>query len=147
MSAMRKARRRCCRYCGVGAMALLMLSCVGRGVTLKSSATDHLQTIVLTDSMRVDTIDFGRVRAGEVVERTVALENKGVAPLVIVTTDTSCGCLELDYVREPISAGEKSVAKMTFYSSGYNYFVPRAFYIVTSATMGPKKIIVTADME
>ena len=87
------------------------------------------------------------IAAGEVVERSFALVNEGEAPVVVVTTDTSCGCLELDYSKEPIRSGNKSVARLTFYSSGYTYFVPRAFYIVSTASIAPKKLVVVAEME
>ena len=126
---------------------LLLLSCGGQKRAKEGSRSDHRQIISLVDTLRVDTVHFGRVRAGEVVERTFMFSNPSSAPVVIVTTDTSCGCLKMDYSREPLAAGTKTEAKMTFYSSGYNYFVPRAFYIVTSASMAPKKIVVTADME
>ena len=99
------------------------------------------------DTLRTDTLNFGKVRAGEVVERTFFLSNTSEAPVLIVTTDTSCGCLEMEYPREPIVAGGSVNAKMTFYSSGYNYFPPRAFYIVTTLSHTPKKLVVVADME
>ena len=126
---------------------LLLLSCGGQKRAKVSVHTDHRQVVSLVDTLRADTLHFGKVRAGEVVERTLLLANPSTAPVVIVTTDTSCGCLKMDYSREPLSAGEKTEATMTFYSSGYNYFVPRAFYIVTSASLAPKKLVVTADME
>lgn len=129
------------------AFALSLSSCGGRSVRRTLAATDKRQAISLVDTLRTDTLDFGRVRAGEIVEREFLLTNPSETPVVVVTTDTSCGCLQMDYSREPLMAGESAVAKMTFYSSGYNYFVPRAFYIVTSASHAPKKILVTAEME
>lgn len=128
-------------------LALLAGGCRGRGTKSKSLPIDALQCITLSDSLRVDTLDFGKVRSGEILERKIALHNASSAPILIVTTDTSCGCLELDYQRKPLEAGEKAEATMRFFSSGYNYFVPRAFYIVTSASMAPKKLIVTADIQ
>lgn len=129
------------------AFAFLLLSCGGRKRVSADSVTDRRQVVSLVDTLACDTLDFGKVRAGEVVERSFVLSNPSEAPLIIVTTDTSCGCLKLEYERKPISAGDRSEATMIFYSSGYNYFVPRAFYITTSASLMPKKIIVTADME
>lgn len=131
--------------------ALLVCGMCGCGHRTARKATkpnlDAVQCVSLSDSLRVDTLDFGVVKAGEVVERTFALLNESSSPVLIVTTDTSCGCLELDYAREPIAAGAKVAATMRFFSSGYNYFPPRAFYIVSSASLGPKKLVVTATME
>ncbi|MBO7197340.1 MAG: DUF1573 domain-containing protein [Tidjanibacter sp.] len=142
-----KVLRRCYPVLVV-AFAVLLMGCGGRpSRKAQGVSPDLLQAISLSDSLRVDTIDFGKVRAGEVVERSFALVNEGEAPVVVVTTDTSCGCLELDYSKEPIRSGKKSVARLTFYSSGYTYFVPRAFYIVSTASLAPKKLVVVAEME
>lgn len=129
------------------AFAFCAVSCGGGGKAKRTVHVTNRQTISLLDTLRADTLDFGKVRAGEVVEREFLLSNPSTAPLLIVTTDTSCGCLKMEYSREPITAEGTTTAKMTFYSSGYNYFPPRAFYIVTSASHTPKKLVVIADME
>lgn len=96
----------------------------------------------------VDTINFGRVRSGERLSRTFAIKNSSTEmPMVILTTETSCGCLWLDYPKESISAGSSAVVEMNFDSSGYTYFVPRAFYIYTSLSEKGKKLVVMADVE
>lgn len=128
------------------AFAFCALSCGGR-TARQVAVVGNRQVISLVDTLRVDTLDFGKVRAGEVVERDFLLSNPSAEPVVILSTETSCGCLEMEYPHEPVMAGTNSVAKMTFYSSGYNYFVPRAFYITTSASHSPKKLVVVADME
>ena len=109
-------------------------------------ALEQLQCIDLTDTLRVDTIHFGQVRTGEVLVRSLALKNGSESPVVLISTDTSCGCLELEYPKEPLQAGQMVEAKMSFYSSGYNYFVPRSFMLVTSASKSPKRLVVTADI-
>lgn len=129
------------------AFALCMHSCMERTPKRVHQIPDKRQEVSLVDTLRTDTLNFGKVRAGEVVERTFFLSNTSEAPVLIVTTDTSCGCLEMEYPREPIVAGGSVNAKMTFYSSGYNYFPPRAFYIVTTLSHTPKKLVVVADME
>ncbi len=130
------------------AFAFLLVGCGGGG-TRRGAAIDNLagRTIIDISNRQVDTLCFGRVRAGEVVELALAFTNTSDRPILMLSTETSCGCLELEFSKEPLRMGEKSAGKMTFYSSGYNYFPPRAFYIVTSASMEPKKLIVVADME
>lgn len=129
------------------AASLLMVSCGGRGGARKRVQVEVGKVVDLA-SKSVDTLDFGKVRAGEVLELPLTLTNSSSSPIVVVTTDTSCGCLEMtDYSRQPLYGGAKEQAKMMFYSSGYNYFPPRAFYIVTSSSLEPKKLIVTAEME
>lgn len=129
------------------AFALCMLSCGGRSWRPARQTTDKRQVISLVDTLSTDTLHFGKVRAGEVVELELLLGNPSETPILIVTTDTSCGCLKMEYTREPIPSGSTAEAKMTFFSSGYNYFPPRAFYIVTSASHSPKKLLVVADMQ
>lgn len=143
----RNSRKVKCYPLVVAFTFLLLLSCGGPRRAKEVRAMDKRQAISLVDTLRTDTIHFGKVRAGEVVERTFLLSNTSAEPLVVLATDTSCGCLEMEYSREPLVAGASSQATMIFYSSGYNYFVPRAFYITTSASLTPKKIVVTADME
>jgi hypothetical protein len=132
------------------AFAFLLVCNVGCGGSAKKTPTNNLagRTIIdVSDVTKVDTLRFGRVRAGEVVEIAIAFTNTSEKPLLMLSTETSCGCLELDYTKEPLRMGEKSAATMTFYSSGYNYFPPRAFYIKTSSSSEPKKLVVMADME
>ena len=131
------------------AFAFLLVGC-GGGSAKKTAANDLAgRTIIdVSDNQKVDTLNFGKVRAGEVVEIALALANTTEKPLLVLSTETSCGCLELEFSKEPLRAGDKSAAKMIFYSSGYTYFVPRAFYVITSASaMEPKKLVVMADME
>ena len=129
------------------AFAFFVVACGTRKEPKGVSSVEKGLTFSLLDTLRTDTLHFGKVRAGEVVERSFALSNTSAQPLLILSTETSCGCLVLDYPQEPIASGESQQVMMTFYSSGYNYFVPRAFYITTSASATPKKILVTADME
>lgn len=132
----------------IAALALLFVGCVGKA--RKSNTielvSDKLQVVCLTDSLTTDTLDMGRVSTGEVVSRHIALKNGSEGKLIITSTDTSCGCLELAYPTEPIAAGAKVAAEMTFYSAGYNYFVPRTFTIYSSTGVA-KRLIVTAQME
>lgn len=128
------------------AFAFLLVACGGRS-TKNSSEPAAYKTIDLADVARVDTLHFGRVRAGEVVEMLLTLQNGSTAPILPLATETSCGCLEMELPKEPLQAGTKRSAKMFFYSSGYNYFYPRTFYIRTTASTEPKRLIVMADME
>jgi hypothetical protein len=131
-------------------LAVFMCSCGQRGSKVHESSPallDAAQCVDLADTLRVDTIDFGRVRRGDVVSRTFALGNSSEGPIVVVGTETACGCLELSYPKSPVVAGTRAEATMRFNSSGYNYFPPRSFYIKTTYSSHPRLIVVTADVE
>lgn len=135
---------KCCHLLWTAAFAFCLWSCAGRGS--KAIDTSHLQRVEITAST-ADTLHFGSVRTGEIVERQFVVRNSGSSPVLLLGTETSCGCLELEYPREPIGAGEERVVTMRFYSSGYTYFIPRAFYLRTSLSPEGRCLIVTADME
>lgn len=141
-------------YLAIAVVAFLAIGCGHKGGNKRAakgadtvSVADLLQKIDLAEVSKVDTVDFGVVKTGEVVSRQLALTNGASAPLVITSTNTSCGCLKLDYLDKPISSGEKMVVTMWFDSAGYTFFYPRAFYVQGSMEGGEKKIVVVAEME
>ena len=120
----------------------------GEMAALSAELVQMLQPIDLADSHKVDTIDFGVVKTGEVVSRRIALTNSGQQPKIVTSTETVCGCLRLDYPKEPIAQGERRVAEMWFDSAGYTFFLPRTFYLRgTSEGDVIKTIVVVARME
>ncbi len=141
------------RCCLIVLAAFFAYGCVGRaGKTVRSEIANSelveaLQAIDLSDTAKVDTLDFGVVKTGEVLSRQVALTNSGEAPVVVASTETSCGCLRLEYPTVPIEKGKKVVAEMWFDAAGYTFFYPRAFYLRGSMAGGEKKIVVVAEME
>lgn len=142
--------KRCCQIILVASFAY---GCVGkgakadRGESANSALVEALQAIDLGDTAKVDTLDFGVVKTGEVLSRQVALANSGDVPVVVTSTETSCGCLRLDYPSEPVEKGKKVVAEMWFDAAGYTFFYPRAFYLRGTMAGGEKKIVVVARME
>lgn len=144
--------------CVLTVACLLCVGCLGRGGRAASDKGSEgvrsgvnvslLQSVDVYDTESVDTLDFGRVKEGEVLSRTFALYNSSDRPMVVLSTRTSCGCLWLDYDKTAsVSAGEKIAVEMNFDSSGYTYFVPRAFYLTTSLSEKAKKVVIVATME
>ena len=145
------------RFCIALVLGVACLLCVGcgargthRATTAKEQkriALEGLQSVDVAAVEVADTINFGRVRTGEVVSRTFALHNTTQRPMAVVGTQTSCGCLWLDYDKAAMPAGAKLAVEMTFDSAGYDYFVPRSFYITTTLSEKAKKVVVVATME
>ena len=141
------------RCCLIVLVAFFAYGCIGKAgkkvqsEKASSALVEALQAIDLGDTAKVDTLDFGVVNTGEVLSRQVALTNSGEAPVVVASTETSCGCLRLEYPAVPIEKGKKVVAEMWFDAAGYTFFYPRAFYLRGSMAGGEKKIVVVAEME
>ncbi len=131
--------------------SLLCYGCGPRTSRAKGSTdidkVNVLQSVDVANTAQTDTIDFGRVRTGEVVSRSIALHNTSEAPMAVLGTRTSCGCLWLDYDKRSVARGEKMAVEMIFDSAGYTYFVPRTFYITTNLSSEAKKLVVVATME
>lgn len=116
-------------------------------VVEKSFIEPKGQIISFSEELVTDTLSFGRVSAGERVEKSFYIRNDFSTLLVITKVMTSCNCLVFDYQLEPIKAGESSQIKINFNSAGYNFWFTKSVYIYTSATPKPLKIVVTADMK
>lgn len=58
--------------------------------------------------------DYGTVKAGEKVEHTFKFKNTGVAPLIIETAKSTCGCTVPQFPKEPIAPGETGEIAVKF---------------------------------
>ena len=60
-----------------------------------------------------NSYDFGTIsRKGEDRECEFCFVNSGSEPLVILSAQTSCSCLKVDFSRKPIAPGQKGVVKL-----------------------------------
>lgn len=50
--------------------------------------------------------DFGTIKEGEQVEHTFKFKNTGVAPLIIESAKSTCGCTVPQWPKEPIAPGD-----------------------------------------
>jgi hypothetical protein len=67
---------------------------------------------------KVDTMNFGSVPQGTVVERDFTFKNTGKSPLVITETKVTCGCTTPDYPKDPIAPGKTGTIHVRFNSAG-----------------------------
>ena len=52
-----------------------------------------------------DTLRFGRLHSGETARLEAGFCNRGREPLVVVRSESSCGCTSLEYDAQPIMPG------------------------------------------
>jgi hypothetical protein len=65
-----------------------------------------------------DTIQFGTVAQGTVVEKKYTFKNTGKTPLVITNATAPCGCTVPEFPKEPIAPGKTGVITVRFNSTG-----------------------------
>ena len=53
-----------------------------------------------------DTLRFGRLHSGETARLEAGFCNRGGEPLVVVRSESSCGCTPLEYDAQPIMPGD-----------------------------------------
>ena len=75
---------------------------------------DQLAAFAFADSV----LEFGRVRAGELVERRFAFRNAGVAPLAIADAKSTCGCTVPRYPTEAVAPGDTASLLVAFDTRG-----------------------------
>ena len=94
-----------------------------------------------------DTIKFGRMRSGEIIPKSLKIENESDKAMVLLRHVTSCGCVTVEYERKPISPKQSSVINFTYDSRGQQGWQMKLmeFYFADSAT--PMKIYFDAEVE
>ncbi|MBR4065075.1 MAG: DUF1573 domain-containing protein [Tidjanibacter sp.] len=100
----------------------------------------------LTSGKAIDTVYMGRVGAGEVVTRKLAIRNADTTALAILGTRTTCGCVAAEFSSEPIRAKRSATFDVRFDSAGYGGRFSQSIYITTSLSDEPLRLVVTADV-
>jgi hypothetical protein len=128
----------------------LLVACGGRGKA-KVEAVEQGQVVALSDSIvehrRADTIDFGRLRAGELATREFVLRNDGDKALVVIQVDLSCGCVSADYPREPLMPGGQAPMSLTLDTKDLRGWVFKTVGVRTSLAARPYTLCITAEVE
>lgn len=64
------------------------------------------------------THDFGEIISGEILVYTFVFTNTGENDFNIEKVETDCGCVNIDYLKEPVKPGKKGLIEIEFDSSG-----------------------------
>ena len=70
-----------------------------------------METSVVSDKA---VVDLGDVHWKEIKTATFELKNTGENLLVIHDVDTSCGCVKVEYSKEPVRPGKTLVITVTY---------------------------------
>ena len=131
---------------------LLCISCKGGKVEYATAtAPVDVSTITIDNASaeRVvsDSLQFGRMRSGEIIAKTVRIENHSDKPILITHHQVSCGCLKVQYSRKPIAVGESCDVNIEFDSRTMYGLQLKNLILYLAEKDNPIKIFVEAEVE
>ena len=136
----------------IAAIGFMAVACGRNGkATTSEISSPKGRAIILSDSVfnqaAGDTLELGHLKEGEVIEQTLSLYNAGTKPVVILRTETSCGCTQVEYPRQPLKPGAKAEFSFSFDSQGFGGWVYKTISIYTSLNSRPYILVITAEIE
>lgn len=106
--------------------------------------TDKQQ--LTTVSLSLSHIDMGSFSWTKDQRAEIEIFNIGKAPLVINDVITSCGCTTVEYIREPILPGGKTMLKIRYKSERPEHF-NKTITVYCNAENAPLKLKITGNAE
>lgn len=97
--------------------------------------------------MKADTLDFGRLKEGEVMEYRIGLKNTDTVSLVILSVSTDCGCTSTDFGRKPVQPGDTTGLTLRYDSRGQHGWQLKGVRVRTSLSSQPYEFMFTAQVE
>lgn len=94
-----------------------------------------------------DTLRLGRMRSGEIIAQTIRVQNDSDEPIVLSHHQVSCGCIRVNYSRQPIAPGESADVAFEFDSRTMMGLQLKSLVLHFAENAHPLKIIVEAEVE
>lgn len=94
-----------------------------------------------------DTLRFGRLHSGETARLEAGFCNRGSEPIVILRSESSCGCTVLEYDAQPIMPGDTLHVAVRFDTSGQRGWLFKVLRVYFSSGERPLRLYVEADVE
>ncbi len=94
-----------------------------------------------------DTLRFGRLHSGETARLEAGFCNRGAEPLVVVKSESSCGCTALEYDAQPIMPGDTLRVAVRFDTSGQRGWLFKVLRVYFSGGERPLRLYVEADVQ
>jgi len=135
------------RSIAVGVLCAWLCGCASRGEHRTFSGP---VIAVSGESLRTgvsDTLRFGHLRSGETARLEAGFCNRGSEPVVIVRSESSCGCTTLEYDAQPIMPGDTLRVAVRFDTSGQRGWLFKVLRVYFSGGDAPVRLCVEADVE
>ena len=139
----------------IATLLLLCTSCGARTPKADKNATMasvvNTQTIAITaDDVEqgvADTLRFGKMRSGEIIAKTLRVENRCNRPIVLLRHTTTCGCIKINYDRKPIAPGQSGEIHFEFDSRTLYGWQMKLMEFYFAEKGKPMKIYAEAEVE
>ena len=139
----------------IATLLLLCTSCGARAPKADKNATMgsvvNTQTIAITaDDVEqgvADTLRFGKMRSGEIIAKTLRVENRCDRPIVLLRHTTTCGCIKINYDRKPIAPGQSGEIYFEFDSRTLYGWQMKLMEFYFAEKGNPMKIYAEAEVE
>lgn len=83
---------------------------------------------------------FGFVNKGEIVTIDFEFQNTGTEPLLLFETKVECSCTSVNFPKQPVPAGQKSVLTVKFDTKNAYDRQDRIVEVISNAKNSPAKI-------
>lgn len=104
------------------------------------------ETPQTTVSVSSTEVSLGGFPWQEPQSATLTLTNTGTRPLVVQDVVTSCGCLTVDYLREPVRPGGEAALRLTYKADNPGYF-RKTVTVYANAEEAPLRVQVSGNAE
>ena len=139
-------------------IATLLLLCTACGArTPKADKNATMASVVNTQTIAItaddveqgvaDTLRFGKMRSGEIIAKTLRVENKCNRPIVLLRHTTTCGCIKINYDRKPIAPGQSGEIHFEFDSRTLYGWQMKLMEFYFAEKGNPMKIYAEAEVE
>lgn len=119
----------------------LFLSIISGKMSLHPSS----EQLPLTNiSLSKDKLDMGSFPWSEKKEADIVVSNMGKIPLVLNSVVTSCGCLSVEYSKEPIRLGKKMTMKVKYKAEHPEHF-NKTITVYCNAENAPLKLSISGN--
>jgi hypothetical protein len=144
------------RAIGYFVVAILLCTACGSNTTKTDNkanevAAINMQSIAIeADAIEngiSDTLRFGKMRSGEIIAKTLRVENRCNRPIVLLRHTTTCGCIKINYDRKPIAPGQSGEIYFEFDSRTLYGWQMKLMEFYFAEKGNPMKIYAEAEVE
>ena len=132
-------------------VAIVSIGCSPKHKRLVATVDVAAQEIMLSnEALQLgikDTLQFGSMRQGEVVVKSLRIRNCTPQPIVLLRHATSCGCVKVSYDRKPIATGESLMVDFEFDSKSLQGWQMKLLELYFADKDTPVKIYIDAEVE